>query len=255
MKYCRAATSSEEVQRRRSTLLSEVRSRFRGRAPLRAGGLRRRAKIDAEPDPDVGWQPRSRPMRRPVGGASPVDASRVVRRRWPVQRRLVIAAEEIQAVDPGFGMSILVNGLVSRRSGTTAPRTRNSGSSAARPATRATSSSSDAPRASLRAPGEIANFDAPAIGDVVRGSRRRSTATSVVDGRKHGCATSRLGQQGGEPQRRRLRNSSRGGTEACPRSLSSGGAGVTYAATSALVSGPLRTSRSSSTTRACRRKT
>ena len=69
-------------------------------------------KIDAEPDPYVGWQ-----MAKPAyeeacrqgiawsmlpkayggGGLSNVD--------------FVIAAEEIQAVDPGFGTAILVNGL------------------------------------------------------------------------------------------------------------------------------------------------
>jgi acyl-CoA dehydrogenase len=70
------------------------------------------AKIDAEPDPFQGWQ-----MAKPAyaeacrqgiafsmlpkeyggGGLSNVD--------------FVIAAEEIQAVDPGFGTAVLVNGL------------------------------------------------------------------------------------------------------------------------------------------------
>ena len=69
-------------------------------------------KIDAEPDPYVGWQ-----LAKPAyaeackqgiawsmlpkayggGGLSNVD--------------FVIAAEEIQAVDPGFGTAVLVNGL------------------------------------------------------------------------------------------------------------------------------------------------
>ena len=69
-------------------------------------------KIDAEPDPYVGWQ-LAKPAyeeacRRGIafsmlpksyggGGLSNVD--------------FIIAAEEIQAVDPGFGTTVLVNGL------------------------------------------------------------------------------------------------------------------------------------------------
>ena len=69
-------------------------------------------KIDAEPDPYAGWQ-LAKPAyeeacRRGIawsmlpaayggGGMSNVD--------------FIIAAEEIQAVDPGFGTTVLVNGL------------------------------------------------------------------------------------------------------------------------------------------------
>jgi hypothetical protein len=108
-------------------------------------------KIDEEPDPLKGWQ-----MAKPAyeeackrgiafsmlpkayggGGMSNVD--------------FIIAAEEIQAVDPGFGTAVLVNGLGLMPSGTTAPRSRSSVSSEGRPRTRATSSSSAMPPASRR---------------------------------------------------------------------------------------------------------
>ena len=106
-------------------------------------------KVDAEPDPYVGWQ-----MLKPAyaeacrqgiawsmlpksyggGGLSNVD--------------FVIAAEEIQAVDPGFGTAVLVNGLGLMPVWYDPPRSRSSGSSAVPPATRPTSSSSATRRAS-----------------------------------------------------------------------------------------------------------
>ncbi len=145
-------------------------------------------KIDAEPDPYAGWQ-LAKPAyeeacRRGIawsmlpeayggGGMSNVD--------------FVIAAEEIQAVDPGFGTTVLVNGLGLMPVwyyGTEEQKQRFIGG--------ATSDTSNefivgyAASEPPGSPGGTANFDAPAIG----GAGMGVTATLdgdeyVLNGRKY----------------------------------------------------------------------
>ena len=108
-------------------------------------------KIDEEPDPLKGWQ-----MAKPAyeeackrgiafsmlpkeyggGGMSNVD--------------FIIAAEEVQAVDPGFGTAVLVNGLGLMPVWYYGTEEQKERSSEGRPPTRATSSSSAMPPASRR---------------------------------------------------------------------------------------------------------
>ena len=135
-------------------------------------------KVDAEPDPFAGWQ-----MLKPAyeeackqgiawsmlpkeyggGGLSNVD--------------FVIAAEEIQAVDPGFGTSILVNGLGLMPVwyyGTEEQKQRFIGG-----ATGDTSNEFIVGYAASEpagSPGGTANFDAPAVGGAGMG------VTATLDG-------------------------------------------------------------------------
>ena len=145
-------------------------------------------KIDAEPDPYVGWQ-----MAKPAyeeackqgiawsmlpkayggGGLSNVD--------------FVIAAEEIQAVDPGFGTAVLVNGLGLMPVwyyGTEEQKQRFIGG--------ATSDTSNefivgyAASEPPGSPGGTANFDAPAIGGAGMGVTATLDGDAyVMNGRKY----------------------------------------------------------------------
>ena len=138
-------------------------------------------KVDAEPDPFTGWQ-----MLKPAyeeackqgiawsmppkayggGGLSNVD--------------FVIAAEEIQAVDPGFGTAVLVNGLGLMPVwyyGTEDQKQRFIGG-----ATGDTSNEFIVGYAASEpagSPGGTANFELPPSGARAWVSRRRWTATST----------------------------------------------------------------------------
>src|SRR3954467_2399925 len=151
-------------------------------------------KIDAEPDPYVGWQ-----MAKPAyeeacrqgiawsmlpkayggGGLSNVD--------------YVIAAEEIQAVDPGFGTMLLVNGLGLMPVwyyGTEEQKKRFIGS-----ATADTTGEFIVGYAASEPPGSpggTANFDAPAAGGAgmavtpaPAGPAVRDGSDYVINGRKY----------------------------------------------------------------------
>jgi nitroalkane oxidase len=197
-------------------------------------------KIDAEPDPYAGWQ-LAKPAyeeacRRGIawsmlpaayggGGMSNVD--------------FIIAAEEIQAVDPGFGTTVLVNGLGLMPVwyyGTEDQKQRFIGG--------ATSDTSNefivgyAASEPPGSPGGTANFDAPAIG----GAGMGVTATLdgdeyVLNGRKYWpCNVGGWDNKGANLNLVVVRtDSSRGGTEALSAIIVERGTpGITYANISTL---------------------
>ena len=218
-------------------------------------------KIDAEPDPYVGWQ-----MAKPAyeeackpgiawsmlpkayggGGLSNVD--------------FVIAAEEIQAVDPGFGTAVLVNGLGLMPVwyyGTEDQKQRFIGG-----ATCDTSNEFIVGYAASEpagSPGGTANFDAPAIG----GAGMGVTATLdgdeyVMNGRKYWpCNVGGWDNKGANLNLVVCRTDPTAAEpRACRRSSSSAAPRASRTTTSApSASARRRTSRSRSTTRASRPRT
>ena len=172
----------------------------------------------------------------------------------------VIAAEEIQAVDPGFGTAILVNGLGLMPVwyyGTHEQKERFIGG--------ATSDTSNefivgyAASEPAGSPGGTANFDAPAIG----GAGMGVTATLdgdeyVMNGKKYWpCNVGGWDNQGANLNLVVCRTDSNAAARrASQRSSSSAAPRASPTATSARwASAPRRTSRSRSTTRGSRRRT
>jgi nitroalkane oxidase len=193
------------------------------------------SKIDAEPDAFKGWQ-----MAKPAyaeacrqgiafsmlpseyggGGLSNVD--------------FVIAAEEIQAVDPGFGTAVLVNGLGLMPVwyyGTEEQKQRFIGG--------ATSDASGefivgyAASEPPGSPGGTANFDAPAVDGAGMGvTARRDGDTYVLNGRKYWpCNVGGWDNRGADLNLVVCRtDTERGGTEGLSAIVvERGTAGVTYA--------------------------